>query len=143
MAECRTLEKKNQRLLKPDLVVGQHTCSSGHQPPDHEVDDDVTNLYAPFLSHGSVSLVGQSAKIPIKCFVTPVPHKPLFWIVFLDPFSSKSFTGSSVLLHGIELGTVQVPLHNLELSSEIVSSLCCCWSETFFTCTRRFPYPWE
>ena len=30
MAECRTLEKKNQSLLKPDLVVGQQTCSSGH-----------------------------------------------------------------------------------------------------------------
>ena len=66
MAECRALEKKNQRLLKPDLVVGQQICSSGHRPPNHKVDDDVANLYAPFLSHGSVSLVGQSAKIPLK-----------------------------------------------------------------------------
>ena len=65
MAECCTLEKKNQRSLKPNLVVEQQTCSSGHQPPDHEEDDHVANLYAPFLSHRSVSLVGQSAKIPI------------------------------------------------------------------------------
>ena len=64
MAECHILEKKNQILLKPDLVIGQQTCSSGHKPPDRDVDDDVANLYAPFLSHGSVSLVGQSAKYP-------------------------------------------------------------------------------
>ena len=37
-------------------------------------------------------------------------------------FSSESFTGNSVLLQGIELRNLQVPLHNLELSSEIVSS---------------------
>ena len=46
-------------------------------------------------------------------------------ILILDcvlPFLNGSFTGNSVLLQGIELGTVQVTLHNLELSSEIVSS---------------------
>ena len=37
------------------------------------------------------------------------------------PFSSESFTGNSVLLQGIELGTVQVTLHKIELSSHIVS----------------------
>ena len=82
MAECHTLEKKKQRLLKPDLVVGQQACSSDHQPPDHEVDDDVANLYAPFLSHGSVSLVGQSAKIPIKMLRDTGATQPSFWIMF-------------------------------------------------------------
>ena len=43
----------------------------------------------------------------------------LFWSVL--PFLSKSFSGSSVLLQGIELGTVRVPLHQIELSSEVVS----------------------
>ena len=83
--------------------------------------DDVANLYASFLSHGSISLVGQSAKIPIKILRDTGATQTLI----LDsafPFSSKSFTGNSVLLKGIELGTMQVPLHNLELSSEIVSS---------------------
>ena len=107
-------------MLKPDLVVGQQICSSGHRPPDHKVDDDVANLYAPFLSHGSVSLVGQSAKIPIKMLCDTGATQTLILDSVL-PFSNESFTGSSVLLQGIELGTVQVPLHNLELSSEIVS----------------------
>ena len=121
MAECNALEKKNQRLLlKPDLVVGQQTCSSGHRPPNHKVDDDVANLYAPFLLHGSVSLVGQSAKIPIKMLHDTGATQMLILDSVL-PFSNESFTGNSVLLQGIELGTVQVPLHNLELSSEIVS----------------------
>ena len=34
---------------------------------------------------------------------------------------SESFTINSVLIQGRELGTVQVSLHNLELSSDIVS----------------------
>ena len=120
MAECCILEKKKQRLLKPDLVVGQQTCSSGHRPPDHKVDDDVVNLYAPFLSHGSVSLVGQLATIPIKMLRDTGATQTLILDSVLS-FSSESFTGSSILLQGIKLGTVQVPLHNLELSSEIVS----------------------
>jgi len=37
--------------------------------------------------------------------------------------ADDSFTGSSVLLQGIELGTVQVPLHQIELISDIVSGL--------------------
>ena len=107
-------------MLKPDLVVGQQTCSSGHRPPKHKVDDDVANLYAPFLLHGSVSLVGQLAKIPIKMLRDTGATQTLILDSVL-PFSNESFTGNSVLLQGIELGTVQVPLHNLELSSEIVS----------------------
>ena len=73
MGKCRALEKENQDLLKSNLVVGQQTCSSSGLP-DKNVDDDVANLYTLFLSHGSVSLVGQSAKISIKFFVTLVPH---------------------------------------------------------------------
>jgi len=38
------------------------------------------------------------------------------------PFLEKSFTGNSVLIQGIGLGTMQVPLHRVELSSDMVSS---------------------
>ena len=34
---------------------------------------------------------------------------------------SESFTINSVLIQGIELGTVQVPLQNLDLPSDMVS----------------------
>ena len=37
------------------------------------------------------------------------------------PFSSVSFTGNSILLQGIELGTIRVPLHKVELSSDLVT----------------------
>ena len=84
------------------------------------MDDDVANLYAPFLSHVSVSLVGQLAKILIKMLRNTGATQTLILDSVL-PFSNESFTGNSVLLQGIELGTVQVPLHNLELSPEIVS----------------------
>ena len=80
MAKCHALEKENQYLLKSNLVVGQQTCSPSRLP-DKNMDDDVANLYTSFLSHGSVSLVGQSAKISIKllhwCHITIILHSVL------------------------------------------------------------------
>ena len=83
------------------------------------MDDAIANSYAPFLSHGSVSFVGQLEKIPVKILRDTRATQTLI-LDSVFPFSSESFTGNSVLLQGLELGTVQVPLHKLELSSDIV-----------------------
>ena len=82
------------------------------------MDDDVANSYALFLSHGSVSLVGQSAKILIKILCDTGANQT-FILESVALFSSESFTGNSVPLQGIELRTVQVLLHHLKLSSDI------------------------
>ena len=37
------------------------------------------------------------------------------------PFSDKSFSGSSVLIQGIECGSLNVPLHNIQLRSDLVT----------------------
>ena len=39
------------------------------------------------------------------------------------PFSEKTFSGTSVLIHGVECGFVNVPLHNIYLSSDLVTGL--------------------
>ena len=36
------------------------------------------------------------------------------------PFSEKTFSGTSVLIQGVECGFVTVPLHNIYLSSDLV-----------------------
>ncbi len=38
------------------------------------------------------------------------------------PFSEKSNTGTDVLVRGIEMGCVQVPLHEVILQSDLISS---------------------
>ena len=64
--------------------------------------------------------VGQLEKMPIKVLCDTGATQS-FILDNVRPFSSESFTGNSVLLQGIELGTVQAPLHKIKLSSHIVS----------------------
>lgn len=39
------------------------------------------------------------------------------------PFSQLSYSGADVLIRGIELGCVNVPLHNVHLCSDLISGL--------------------
>ena len=122
MAECQALERKHQRPPKSDLLI-----KPARQPPngygqlDQQV-DDVTRSCAPFISEGSVCLAGQSIKTPVKILRDTGATQTLILENVL-PFSSVSSCRDSVLLQGIELGTVRVPLHRVELSSKLVSGL--------------------
>ena len=37
------------------------------------------------------------------------------------PFSEKTSSGTSVLIQGVECGTVNIPLHHIKLSSDLVT----------------------
>jgi len=63
MAECHALERKNQRQPKPGLLVKQ--VPANVKLPNPQLANHVAKSYAPFLSQGSVSLVGQSSGAPI------------------------------------------------------------------------------
>ena len=39
------------------------------------------------------------------------------------PFSEKTSSGTSVLIQGVECGFVNIPLHNIDLSSDLVTGL--------------------
>ena len=39
------------------------------------------------------------------------------------PFSEKTSSGTSVLIQGVECGFINVPLHNIYLSSDLVTGL--------------------
>ena len=39
------------------------------------------------------------------------------------PFSEKTSSGTSVLIQGVECGTVNIPLHHVNLSSDLVTGL--------------------
>ena len=70
MAECRALEKKNQRLSQNLLVATQSysTCVQNDTSSlsSHKISEEVDKSYAPFLSQGTVSLTADSEKIPVS-----------------------------------------------------------------------------
>ena len=75
--------------------------------------------YYPFISDGFVSLIGSAEKIPVK-ILRDTGASESFILESLLPFSSKSSTGKSRLVRGIDLRTFEVPLHRVFLFSELV-----------------------
>ena len=80
----------------------------------------VAEGYTPFVSQGTVCLKDTEEKVPISILQDTGATQ----ILILDnvlPFSHESSTGASVLLQGVELGTISVPLHTICLQSDFVS----------------------
>ena len=80
-------------------------------------------IYEPFLSDGFVSLNSESAlSTPIKILRDTGASQSLILTDTL-PLSEETSTGTSVLIQGVECGFVNVPLHNIYLSSDLVTGL--------------------
>ena len=73
----------------------------------------VMEIYKPFMSEGSISLVGDSTKpIPIKI----VGDIDACQSIVLDNvllFSEKIYLGTSVLLQVVECSFMNVPIHKI------------------------------
>ena len=83
--------------------------------------DSIMEIYEPFLSEGFVSLTSDSAQsAPIKILRDSGASQSLILADTL-PFSEKTSIETSVLIQGVECGFVYVPLHNIYLSSDLVS----------------------
>ena len=78
-------------------------------------------IYEPFLSEGFVSLSGDTCDpTPIKILRDTGASQSLILADTL-PFSEKSSSGLSVLIQGVESEDINVPLHNVHLSSDVVT----------------------
>ena len=85
--------------------------------------DAVMEIYEPFLSDGSVSLNSDFAQsTPIKILRDTGASQSF---ILADPlsFSEKTSSGTCVLIQGVECGFINVPLHNMYLSSDLVTGL--------------------
>ena len=80
-------------------------------------------IYEPFLSDGYVSLNSAFAQsTPIKILRDTGASQSLILADTL-PFSKKTYSGTSVLNQGVECGFINGPLHNIYLSSDLVTGL--------------------
>ena len=83
--------------------------------------DALMEIYEPFLSDGSVSLNSDFAQsTPIKILRDTGASQSLILADTL-PFSEMTSFGTSVLFQGVECGFINVPLHNMYLSSDLVT----------------------
>ena len=114
MSECQALPRKNEWSEKPDLLV------SPSFQTDHKKTSKLPDEYTPFISCGSVSLVGSQVESPITNLLDTGATQSLILEGVL-PFSSQSDTALTVLLQGAELGTFHVPLHKVSLKCGLVT----------------------
>ena len=131
ISECLSLKRKkeNQEGLKPtgltSLRLKPQSSIQDENPISAKTSetDSVMEIYEPFLSDGFVSLNSDSAQsTPIKILRDTGASQSLILADTL-PFSEKTSSGTSVLIQGVECGFVNVPLHNIYLSSDLVTGL--------------------
>ena len=122
-------KKEKQEGLKPtgltSLRSKPQSCVKEEDPIQTErpETDSVMEIYEPFLSDGFVSLNSNYAQsTPIKILRDTGASQSLILADTL-PFSEKTSSGTSVLIQGVECGFVNVPLHNIYLSSDLVTGL--------------------
>ena len=126
--DCPVLKRKREKQegLKPtgltSLKSTPQSCVKDQNPVQAKVPetDSVMEIYEPFLSDGFVSLTSDFAQsAPITILRDTGASQSLILADTL-PFSEKTSSGTSVLIQGVECGFVNVPLHNIYLSSDLV-----------------------
>ena len=131
ISECLHLKRKKEKQegLKPtgltSLRSKPQSCVKEEDPIQTErpETDSVMEIYEPFLSDGFVSLNSDYAQsTPIKILRDTGASQSLILADTL-PFSEETSSGTSVLIQGVECGFVNVPLHNIYLSSDLVTGL--------------------
>lgn len=123
-SECWALQRKNLNSDSPSpsaltSVQGKFVCSKFENPQVESESDILREEFIPFVIDGFVSLDGTDLH-PIKILRDTGASQSLFLEGVL-PLSEKSYTGSDVLIQGVELGFVKVPLHEIGLRSDLVS----------------------
>ena len=85
--------------------------------------DSTMEIFEPFMLNGLVSLSGDNCPpTPIKILRDTGASQSLILADIL-PFSEKTSSGTSVLIQGEECGTVNIPLHHVNFSSDLVTGL--------------------
>ena len=141
VSDCPVLKRKREKQegLKPtgltSLKLTPQSCVKDQTQVQAKVPetDSVMEIYEPFLSDGFVSLNSDFAQsTPITILRDTGASQSLILADTL-PFSEKTSSGTSVLIQGVECGFVNVPLHNIYLSSDLVKGPVASWYPTNFT----------
>ena len=130
VSDCPVLKRKREKQegFKPtgltSLKLTPQSCIKDqiHVQVKVPETDSVMEIYEPFLSDGFVSLNSDFAQsTPITILRDTGASQSLILADTLPlNFSEKTSSGTSVLIQDVECGFVNVPLHNIYLSSDLV-----------------------
>ncbi|KAJ8026967.1 hypothetical protein HOLleu_31953 [Holothuria leucospilota] len=122
MANCFTLAKLKETETAPNALANVENSSEVVVTLRPNSNDKIKEEYLPFVSEGFISLDGNSAHPPVKIKI--LRDTGATQSLLLDgvlPLSDSTSTGANVLIQGVECGFISVPLHKINLKSDLVS----------------------
>ncbi|KAJ8039219.1 hypothetical protein HOLleu_16866 [Holothuria leucospilota] len=122
MANCFTLAKLKETETASNALAIAENSSEVVVTLRPNSNDKIKEEYLPFVSEGFISLDGNSAHPPVKIKI--LRDTGATQSLLLDgvlPLSDSTSTGANVLIQGDECGFISVPLHKINLKSDLVS----------------------
>ena len=105
--------------IKVNLLHNDKSCIEDEISPNTE--SDYMENYKPFISEGVVSLVGdENSSQKVKILRDTGATQSLMLDSVL-PLTENSFTGANVLISGVEMGVLEVPLHEVNIKSSLIN----------------------
>ena len=77
--------------------------------------------YKPFISEGVVSLVGDENSSQKFKILRDTGATQSLMLDSVLPLTENSFTGANVLISGVEMGVLEVPLHEVNIKSSLIN----------------------
>ena len=105
--------------IKVNPLHNDKSCIDDEISPNTE--SDYMENYKPFISEGVVSLVGdENSSQKVKILRDTGATQSLMLDSVL-PLTENSFTGANVLISGVEMGVLEVPLHEVNIKSSLIN----------------------
>ncbi|KAJ8019449.1 hypothetical protein HOLleu_41054 [Holothuria leucospilota] len=121
-ANCFKLAKLKETETASNALANVENSSEVVVTLRPNSNDKIKEEYLPFVSEGFISLDGNSAHPPVKIKI--LRDTGATQSLLLDgvlPLSDSTSTGANVLIQGVECGFISVPLHKINLKSDLVS----------------------
>ena len=109
--------------LSPQInqLADESLKKKAKQTRESPLENNTLRDFKPFIHEGFVSMPGdESCKRRILVLRDTGASQSLLLEGIL-PLSSDTFTGNKVLVRGVEMGEISVPLHTIQLDTELIS----------------------
>ena len=118
LIDRNNIVEKNKGI-KVNPLHNDKSCIEDEISPNTE--SDYMENYKPFISEGVVSLVGdENSSQKVKILRDTGATQSLMLDSVL-PLTENSFTGANVLISGVEMGILEVPLHEVNIKSSLIN----------------------
>ena len=109
---------KENKGIKVNPLNDVKSCTEDNCP---ETESDYMENYSPFISEGVVSLVGDESSSQKVKILTDTGATQSLMLDSLLPLTGNSFTGANVLILGVEMGVLEVRLHEVNIKSSLMN----------------------